>query len=100
MQLHLFKDNRKLSDFILDKTIRPIIKWKKKRDKEIRRKNINTAIGELTERLEPLIMEIFNEAVRDYEYSIVPRTHYANEAIRDLKKFYENKLKSFISNKE
>jgi hypothetical protein len=80
---------------VYSRTILRIIKWKKARDKRIRRLLINAAIGELVMKNEPFMVQVLDAAIRDYINSGLPRNFGINEAFSDLRKLYENKLKSF-----
>lgn len=60
---------------------------------------IHEAKGEIIEQLEPLIMKIYREALRDYHENY-PQNHYTLQAQGDIKKFLELKIKDFIFTKK
>jgi len=80
--------------------IDPIRKARRASRKAKRRAIIIQAKGEILETFEPFLMSVYNEAVRDYEQARTQRTHYHNEATSELRKFFEIKIKSFISGNE
>lgn len=105
-QLKLFKNIRDLISELfaaligsIVNTYKKIAKWDRKRKFEKRREYINLAVGEIVERLELFLFSIFDEAVRDYE-STMEQTKETKQAVEDIRRFLEIKIKSYITRKD
>jgi hypothetical protein len=79
--------------------IRPIRKWKKRRDYERRRESVQQAKGELLEQFEPMITKLMEETLADY-HETCRQNHHTIQARHDIKRLWEIKVKGFITSQK
>lgn len=83
-------------DWFYKKYVRPVKKAYRRRKFEREEKLMRIAMGKIMEMFVPLLIRIFDEAVRDYDTSM-QASFKSREVTRDLRKFYELKIKEFTS---